>query len=633
MKRQIIQGTIQGNERGYGFLIPNDPLIEDFFIPHGDLKGAMHKDVVLAEATYGKGERTTARVLKILERGVSEVVGTYFSSKRGGFVTPDDRKYFCDIFVPFGKGLRAKSGDKVVCKIIAYPHKQNPEGIIKEVLGRQFNHKTELKSILRTYGLEDGFHKKVIKACDFIEQPIQEDFDGRKDFTNLVTMTIDGDDSRDFDDAVSIEKNEDGSYLLGVHIADVSHYVKGGSEIDLEALKRGTSVYFPESVIPMLPEKLCNDVCSLKEGVERLTLSCMILLDDKGVVKQSKIYKSYIKSRARLTYSNVQKLLDGQTNLPQKYFDLKNEIFLMNELTDLLVSRRNERGYINLEVNESAIFVDQRNKINVSITPRDRAHRIIEEFMVLANVCVAKLMNKNQVPCIYRIHDRPDEEKYKFFLAFLSGVGINAPYKEELATKDYQSILESAEDNPAYSVINRVMLRSMQKAKYSAECMGHFGLGESDYCHFTSPIRRYPDLFVHRALKDYLDEGEQFVYKKYGYATEGVAKRASETERNAMEAERAVDDYYKTLYISEHVGESFGGVISGVTNFGVFVELENGIEGIVKIETIEGKRFKYDDKNFVLSDGNKKYKLGQSVRIIVAGVNLGERRAEFVFVK
>ena len=632
MKKQIIEGTIQGNERGYAFLIPTDTELEDFFIPHSDLKGAMHKDVVLAEATYGKGERTTARVLKIIERGIYEVVGTYFSSRHGGFVCPDDKKYSTDVFVPFGNGLKARSGDKVVCKIVAYPHRKNPEGIIKEVLGRQFSRDAELKSIERTYNLTEEFPKKVLKSADLIQEPQDVDFEGRKDYTNLLTMTIDGEDSRDFDDAVSIEKTNEG-YLLGVHIADVSHYVKDGGEIDREALKRGTSVYFPQSVIPMLPEKLCNDICSLKEGVNRLTLSCMVKLDKEGKVLSYFINKSFINSSARMTYTNVQKMLDGDQEVCKQYSSIKDSVMLMGELADLLIANRENVGYVDLDVKESAITVDKKGKINVSIAPRDKAHRLIEEFMILANVCVAKFMYGKSIPCVYRIHERPNEEKYRYFLSFLGGVGINAIYKDDLTTKDYQDILEKSKDNSAYNVINRVMLRSMQKAKYSPNLKGHFGLGELYYCHFTSPIRRYPDLYVHRILKDFLSNGEQFVVKKYKSFAEGVASKSSELERNAMEAERAVDDYYKTLYISGYVGEQFEGVISGVTPFGLFVELENGIEGLVKIETIKGRDFTCDNKNFVLSNGKISYKLGQSVKIIVAGVDLAEKRAQFLFVK
>ncbi len=633
MKRNIIEGIIQGNERGFAFLIPDNPEFEDFFISHGDLKGAMHKDRVLAEATYGKGERTTARVLKILERGLSEVVGTYFSSKHGGFVVSDDKHYSIDVFIPFGKGLKAKSGDKVVCKIISYPHRKNPEGIIKEVLGRQFNRETEVKSILRTYNLEDKFSSKLLSATELYGAPTQKDFVDRKDYRDLLTFTIDGEDSRDFDDAVSIVKNEDGTYSLGVHIADVSHYVKSGDIVDYEALKRGTSVYFPQNVIPMLPERLCNDLCSLKENEDRLTLSCMVLLSENGEVIKSQVYKSVINSKARLTYNKVQKMLDGDQEIISQYQSVYQSVLIMNELTDLLIEKRKKNGYIDLEVKESAITVDNKGNISVSVMPRDKAHKIIEEFMILANVCVAKKMNDLNIPCIYRIHERPEDEKFRYFLTFLNGVGVNYSFNDELTTKDYQKILGLAEGNPAYNVINRVMLRSMQKAKYSEQLKGHFGLGEKYYCHFTSPIRRYPDLFVHRVLKDYIAYGEEYVFKKYGSIAQSVAKNSSEKERNAMEAERAVDDYYKMLYISDFVGDEFEGVISGVTNFGIFVELENGIEGLVRIENIKGKRFECDSTNYVLSDGSVRYKLGQKAKIKVVGVKLGERRAEFLLVK
>ncbi len=632
MKKVVIEGIIQGNESGYAFLLPSNPEFEDFFIPHSELKGALHKDLVLAEATYGKGERTTARVLKILERGLSEVVGTYFSSKHGGFVTPDDKKYSTDVFVPFGKGLMAKSGDKVVCKIIAYPFKKSPEGLIKEVLGRQFSRATELKCIERTYGLIDKFPTSVIKFANKFSEPTDDDFHDRKDFRDIVCFTIDGEDSRDFDDAVSIEIDQNDNYILGVHIADVTHYVKDGNEIDREAYLRGTSVYFPEKVIPMLPENLCNNICSLEEGKDRLAISCLLTINKMGEVVNGRLCKSVIKSRARMTYTNVQKIIDGDKELCDRYSFIKDEILLMNDLSDLLINNRDDKGCVDLDVKESLITVSNNGTINVSIAPRDKAHKIIEAFMISANVFVAKTMFDADIPCVYRVHERPDEEKYRNFLSFLEGLGVKCNYKEGLSTKDYQEILEKTKEHPAFNVINSVMLRSMQKAKYSEVLKGHFGLGEMFYCHFTSPIRRYPDLFVHRVLKEYMQQGKLFVNKKYKSIAKGVASRSSETERNALESERAVDDYYKMLYISDYVGETFDGIISGVTPFGLFVELENGIEGLIKIETIKGKRFDYDDKNLLLTDGNIKYKLGQKVSIKVAGINYIDRRAEFVFV-
>lgn len=631
-RRDIIEGRLQGNERGYAFLIPTDGG-EDYFIPHSDLKGAMHGDTVLCETTFGSGSRTTARVLKILERGITELVGTYFTCKSGGFVSPDDRKYYNDIFIPFGKGVRAKSGDKVVCKILYYPKKMNPEGIITKILGRQFDKKAELKSILYTYKLPERFNKTVIDELNKFDGDLTaKDYKGREDFRKLITFTIDGEDAKDFDDAVSIKKLRGGKYLLGVHIADVSHYVVGGGAIDKEAYERATSVYFPEQVIPMLPEKLCNDLCSLRAGVDRLTLSCVMTVDKNGKVCDYKITPSVINSSARMTYNQVQKIIDGDKATIKKHKNIVPSITLMNELADILIKRRDEEGSIDLDVKESAIYVDKKGNISVEPAPRDKAHRIIEEFMILANVTVAEYMFYLEQPFIYRVHESPSEEKLRVFYDFLKGLGINAKRKRDgVFSKDFQTVLKKAEDTPQYTLINRVMLRSMQKAKYSPVNVGHFGLSKEHYCHFTSPIRRYPDLVIHRIIKDFLS-GKGELERIYGEFVFDASKQSSEREKNASEAERTVDDYYKLLYISDFIGEEFNGIVSGVTGFGVFVELESGVEGLVKIETIKGKRFTYDEKTFTLSDGKKSYKLGQGVRIKVAGVNYGDRRAEFVFV-
>lgn len=630
-RREIIEGKLQGNERGYAFLIPTDGRKEDYFIPHGDLRDANHGDTVLCETTDGSGNRTTARVLKILERGVTELVGTYFSNRSGGFVTPDDKKYFKDVFVPFGKGVRAKSGDKVVCKILSYPKRLSPEGIIVKVLGRQFNKETELKSMLYAYKLPEKFPKGVSDRAKAVAKPVQKsDLTGRADFRKEVTMTIDGEDARDFDDAISIKRTRGGKYRLGVHIADVSHYVEQGDAVDKEAFERATSVYFPEKVIPMLPESLCNDVCSLKEGLDRLTLSCVMTVDKKGEVTDYEIVPSVIKSNARMTYNNVQKIIDGDKKLINKYQGVVKEIMLMNELADILIERRDKDGSIDLDVKESAIIVDKKGQITVTPAPRDKAHRIIEEFMILANVTVAEYMFYLEQPFVYRVHEEPSEERLNHFYEFLKGLGINAKKKKDgIFPKDFQTILKNAEGTPYYTLINRVMLRSMQKAKYSPVDVGHFGLSKKHYCHFTSPIRRYPDLVVHRILKDFL-KGVN-VTEKYSEFVYSASKQSSDKERNAIDAERAVDDYYKILYISDYIGEDFDGVVSGVTAFGIFVELESGVEGLVKIETIRSsKRLVYNEKSYTLSDGKTTFRLGQKVRIKVVGVNYGDRRAEFM---
>lgn len=628
--RDIVEGKIQGHEQGYAFLITESKK-DDYFIPHGDLRGAMHGDMVLAETTDGVGYRTTARVLKILSRGISEIVGTYFTCKSGGFVSPDDRKYFCDVFVPFGKGLRARSGDKVVCRILSYPKKKNPEGIVTKIFGRQFEKDAELKSILYNYKLPNKFEKPVLEEA---ENVCNEKFDktGRKDFSEALVITIDGEDAKDFDDAISIEKIDD-KYRLGVHIADVSHFVKQDSVLDKEAFLRGTSVYFPEKVIPMLPESLSNGVCSLKEGELRYTLSCIMTVNSVGNVESYEITPSFIKSSARMTYTNVQKILDGDESVIKNYLKIVPLIKTFNELSDILIKKRDERGNVDLESTDSIILVDKKGEITVKPSASDKAHRIIEEFMILANCTVAEFMYYAEAPFIYRIHEEPTEERLTSFYEFVTLLGLSPKRrKDEVFPKDFQLILKSAEDKPYYSVLNRVMLRTMQKAKYSTEPLGHFGLSEKHYCHFTSPIRRYPDLCIHRIIKDLLN-GAINLEEKYSEFTSVAAERSSERERIAQDAERAVDDYYKLLYISDFEGEEFDGIISGVKEFGIFVELPCGVEGRIKTEDLPGKRYRYNEKGFVLSNGINKYKLGDKVKIIVAGINLAARKAEFLIAK
>ncbi len=628
MKREVIEGKINGNERGYAFLLPLESGRGDFFIPHCDLRGAMHGDTVLAETTTD-GERTSAKVLKIINRGIDKLVGTYFSKRTGGFVVPDERKYFTDIFVPFGKGLKAKTGDKVVCKITDYPKKRSPEGLIVRVLGRQLEKQAELKSILFTYNLKEKFPKPCLDEVEELSDITSQDLIGRKDFRELTTFTIDGEDARDFDDAVSIEILPNGNYKLGVHIADVSHYVKYGSEIDKEAFNRGNSTYFPENVIPMLPERLCNDLCSLKQGVDRLTLSCVMTVDEHGNVVDYEIAPSVINSKFRTTYNQVQKMLDGDMEVIEQFKPIYNDVLLMSSLAKILNKKRSTRGCIDLDVKESSIYVDNDGSLHVEILQKNDARNLIEEFMILANVTVAEYMYFLEKPFIYRVHERPSEEKANAFYKFLDTLGVRAKRnKDKLFSKDFQTILEITKDTPVNFLVNRVMLRSMQKAKYSPVNVGHFGLSEERYCHFTSPIRRYPDLVIHSIIKDFL--AGKNVEEKYLNYVETASTKASECERNSDEAERACDDYYKALYISNYVGEEFNGVISGVTNFGIFVELENGIEGLIKTETLNGKNYTFNPDTFTLSNGRNSYKLGNQVKILVSGVDIMSKRIEFL---
>lgn len=628
--RNIVQGKIQGNEQGYGFLLPEDGG-NDYFIPHGDLRGAMHGDTVLAETTDGYGGRTTARVLKVISRGIEKLVGTYFTCKRGGFVTPDDRRYFCDIFVPFGKGVRARSGEKVVCRILCYPKRKNPEGIVTEVFGRQFDKKAELKSVLFNYDLPVKFDKETLAESKAVARE-RLSKSGRKDFTAETVITIDDEDAKDFDDAISLRKDGD-KYILGVHIADVSHFVKTGGALDKTALNRGTSVYFPESVIPMLPEELSNGVCSLKEGELRYTLSCVMTVNKKGSIENYEITPSVIRSKARMTYTAVQGILDGDRQFAEKYKEIVPLIRLCDELADILIKKRDENGNIDLESTDSVISVGNGGEISVKRAVQSKSQRIIEEFMIAANCTVAEFAYYADIPFVYRVHEKPAEEKLAAFYEFVYGLGLKPKRKkDETYPKDFQLILKAAEDKPYYSVLNRITLRTMQKAKYSVDPTGHFGLSLKHYCHFTSPIRRYPDLIVHRIIKDLLKNGSGELYEKYSDAAVESARISSERERVAQDAERAVDDFYKILYISNYEGEEFDGVISGVKEHGIFVELECGVEGKIKTETLRGRRYYYDEKNLTLSNGADTYKLGEKIRIKVVGVDLITRKAEFIAV-
>lgn len=622
IQKNYIQGVLQGNAGGYAFLLYEGG---DYFIDRHDLNGAMHGDEVICKEVRSRGHSRQAEVVKIISRGVTTVVGTFSSCKSGGFVISDDRRIYDDIFVPFKYCKKAKTGDKVTAVITNYPKKGSPEGKIVEILGRQFDFETEKISIERTFNLVDVFPKKVNVEAERISS-CKIDKSLRENFTSETVITIDGEDARDFDDAVSVKKDGE-FYLLQVHIADVANYVKVGGVIDKEAYKRGTSVYFSEKVIPMLPEKLCDDVCSLKQGEERPTLSCVMKVDMTGKVISSKLVEGVIKSSARMTYTEVQKILDGDILLAEKYSKITPMIFIMQELANVLIEKRNKRGSIDLDVKETEIRVTD-GKIIINERKRNQSNRIIEEFMILANETVAETMFAKKLPCVYRVHEKPSEEKLNAFYGFLHGIGVEQPKNDDFAT-----VLDSVKDKPIYPIVNRVMLRSMQKAKYSPEDIGHFGLASEHYCHFTSPIRRYPDLVVHRIIKSMLVNGERNLNAEFLPFIDDISKQSSDTERNAELAERAMDDYYKALYMSERIGEEYDGIISGVTNFGIFVELPFCVEGLVRIEMLKGGWYDFDEKNLTLKNKKYSYKFGQSVKIKVAGVDMAAKKAEFTLLQ
>lgn len=625
-----IKGTLVGNERGYAFLVPENGG-EDFFISHTDLGGAMHGDTVVAVIKEKTDRRTTAKVVKVLDRGIKELVGTFSKVKSGGFVIPDDKKYFNDVYVPYHLSKKAKTGDKVVCEVQFYPRGSNPEGEIIDVLGRQFDCLTEVKSIAIANKIEIPFNKQVVLEAEAVAVPLtRKDLIGRKDLRGELTVTIDGEDAKDFDDAISVKKCDNGDYILSVHIADVSHYVKENSILDASAFSRGTSMYFPELVIPMLPESLCNGMCSLRPNEDRLTLSCVMRINSDGEVIDNEIFPSVINSKARLTYTAVYDFLsaktDGFTNVAGLNDMLKNA----SDLADILSKKRDSRGSIDLDVKEAKITV-KNNRVEVSHSQRNKAHKLIEEFMIVANETVAEYAYYLDIPFLYRIHEKPTEEKILALLEFLKGLGRPQKWhSDNVYPKDFQALLNKlkTENDPTFTLINRVMLRSMQKAKYNSDNIGHFGLSSKCYCHFTSPIRRYPDLVVHRVLKAFFKG--QDVHQIYDDFVNKAAVQSGEKERNAELAERAVDDYYKMLYISDYIGCEFTGIISGVQSFGVFVELPSTVEGIVKIDTIRGKGFEFDDKNYRLFNAKRSFKLGQTVEIVVVGVDLVNRRAEFM---
>ena len=626
----FIKGIIRGNERGFAFVTGGNG--DNYFIPHKKLNGACNKDEVLIRRVESdRGSTDEAEVVKILSRGVKSLGGTYYKVRTFGFVRPDDKNYYNDVRVPFSLAAGAKAGDKVIVDIVSFPEKDNPEGKVREILGKSGDLSAEENSVIRSYGYTETFPQGVVDEVAKIEQKVPHNaFIGRKDFTGRCIITIDGEDSRDFDDAVEVEILKNGNFMLGVHIADVSEYVRPKTALDEEAYSRSTSVYFPDRVIPMLPKELSNGICSLNEGEPRLTLSCVMEITPAGDVVNREICKSVIKSAKRMTYTAVQAILDGDKQVRKEYKKFVGEIENMRLLQLALTAKRNERGSIDLDVRDSHISVDD-GVINVEPQTSLDAYKIIAEFMVLCNEEIAEYLYYLELPCIYRVHERPSTEKATDFIAFLSTLGISVKWKaDDCRPSDFSALLKKIEGEPVYPIVNKVMLRSMQKAKYSAENLGHFGISSKCYCHFTSPIRRYPDLIVHRIVKASLDGDMAALNERYSTFAPEAAVQSSVNEKKADEAERAVDDLYKAAYASERVGEEFDAVISGVTSSGVFSELENGVEGFTPIGDLPRGQYSYDEKTFSLRSGKHCYTLGDEVRIGIMDANITNRRIDFI---
>ena len=622
-----VSGTISGNERGFAFLIPDGKTadMKDYFIPRHSLKGALDGDRVLAAKV--KGTEDEATVIKILSRGRTAVAGTFERVGGACYVVPDSSKFVPRIFVPASLSLGAKQGDKVVCRITAYPHGKAPNGKVTEILGKSGDFFAEELSIIRNYGLYEEFPKEVEKQAESVaaEKVV---LGKRRDLRGELTITIDGDDTRDIDDAVSL-KRRGGNFVLGVHIADVGHYVKRGSKLDGEAYNRGTSVYFPDRVLPMLPRALSNGACSLNEGEDRYALSCVMTITPEGERIKSEIFESVINSNHRTTYKEITALIEGDEGAAEKYPDLITMCRDMKELCEALSSRRERLGNIDLSVKEAHISLDERGEIVIPDFERTISERIIEQFMISANEAVAERMEKAGAPFMFRVHEPPAPEKIVSFLSFLSDLGISGKVSEDEPTpKQFQAILKRVAGKPCEGAVNKVMLRTMQKARYFERNLGHFGIASGCYCHFTSPIRRYPDLFIHRIIKGVLHGELDLMREKYAPVAAEEAAHCSLCERNADGAERDVDSLYKVVYMSDRTGEEYEATVSGVTAFGVFAELDNTVEGLIRLEKLPGGSYEYLEDKFVLK-GERTFRLGDRIKIRVDGCDWGNMRPEF----
>lgn len=658
----LYTGVLTGNEKGFAFFTP-DPADKnnaaetpekprDIFIPAKYLNGAMHKDrVVVKIVKRGENESATGEVVKILQRGYTEIVGAFYKDRRAGRLLPDERKYFSEIYIPLASCRNVKSGVKAVAKITAYRYDACPEGEITEVLGDDDDFFAEETSILRSFGLREEFPDAVLAAAeevaaeDITTLPLKTEPLPRRNLLNEFFVTIDGADTRDIDDGVSVEKQGD-NYVLSVHIADVSHYVKAGGELDKEAFKRGTSVYFPDRVLPMLPQALSNGCCSLNEGEARLAFTCKMLIagggtdkaaaENAGKVLESEIFPSLVRSTYRLTYDEVDAMLSGGAaaeKLLEKYPLMRDSLAPMRELTEILAARRVKKGEVNLDLKEKHIYYDkERDVIEIPDEKPSFSRGLIEQFMVTANETVATFLNSRGAPCLYRVHEPPVPEKAENLKAFARLLGFSPKWNdEEVFPADYAALLNEARGGAKEQVLAKVTLRSMQKARYCEKNLKHFALVSGCYCHFTSPIRRYPDLFVHRALKAVLSANETATERLKEFAAE-AAKKTSDTERNADDAERAVDDLYAAAYMADYIGQEFDGVISGVTERGFFAELKNGIEGFVPLDSLYGYYIFLPD-TFELKGGGKSYALGNNVRVKVTDVDFYTRRITFAAVK
>ncbi|MDE6363596.1 MAG: ribonuclease R [Lachnospiraceae bacterium] len=635
-------GTFISHPKGFGF-VEIEGRDEDLYIPENFVNGAFHKDTVKVtllstQSTGQGGRRQEAQVREILARGMKQIVGIYDkNNKNYGFVIPDNTKIHEDVFVPVERSKGAVSGHKVVCEITDYgKNNRKPEGKITEILGHVNDPGVDIMSIVKGYELPTEFSEKIMRQAERVASEVSEaDMTGRRDLRDVQMVTIDGEDAKDLDDAVSLSK--DGvHYQLGVHIADVTNYVQENSALDWEARERGTSVYLVDRVIPMLPHKLSNGICSLNAGENRLALSCLMTIDEKGDVISHEIVESVIKVDRRMSYTSVKKILEDRDEAERREYETLVPMFqLMRELAGILREKRKKRGSIDFDFPESKIVLDrQGHPIEIKPYERNVATKIIEDFMLIANETVAEHFHWMELPFVYRTHDNPDPEKIDKLSTFIRNFGYSIKSRqEEIHPKELQKLLAKIEDTPEEALISRLTLRSMKQAKYTIDCTGHFGLACQYYCHFTSPIRRYPDLQIHRIIKEQLrGRLNEKRIDHYNEILPEVAKHSSEMERRADEAERETGKLKKVEYMERHIGDIYEGVISSITAWGVYVELPNTIEGMIHVSMLPGDYFYYDEETYEMvgQATDIRYKLGQTLKIRVNATDKITRTIDFV---
>jgi ribonuclease R len=644
-RMNLLKGKLQAHAKGFGFLLPEDKELQDVYIHANDMAGAMNGDIVFVRTTAKSASgRVEGEVVRIVSRANTQIVGTFQQLETYGFVIPDDKRIVRDIFIPKESFNGAMDGHKVVVDIVSYPEgRAAAQGNIIEILGHKNDPGVDIISVIRKYRLPEAFPEEVMLEAEKVPDTISEqDLTGRRDLRDMRIVTIDGEDAKDLDDAVNVARLDNGNYLLGVHIADVSYYVRDLSELDREAYNRGCSVYLVDRVIPMLPHRLSNGICSLNPQVDRLTMSCEMEFDAGANLVRHDVFTSVIRTSERMTYTNVRKLLadpDNEPELVERYGYLMDDFKVMEELALKLRGRRMKRGAIDFDFQESKILVDSEGK-PVQIVKRERsiAEQIIEEFMLAANETVAEHFHYMKVPFLYRVHEDPDAEKLQHFMEFVTNFGyvVRGGKGSAVHPRALQTVLEEIRGTKEETVISTVMLRSMKQARYDAQTTGHYGLAAEFYSHFTSPIRRYPDLVIHRVMREILEAGalSEARHEQLTARMDDIAKQSSERERIAVDAERETESLKKAEYMMDKVGEEFAGIISSVTSFGFFVELDNSVEGLIRLSDLHDDYYHHHEAQHVLIGERTSniFRIGDEIKVRVARVSMDERTIDFELV-